>query len=172
MIVQAVKYLEPQLRLAAKAGKQKKDYKLYTVSKDTFEKIRSLSEGPIEAVFTDPTYGKVHSEYRKYWYLHKESYYLTLQYLTVLFISPDALCFVSAQFERGEALDNIGRDVKKTLEEEGDEGGLKVLSKTVDNVRKQVCASISISSMSIMIKTLTCISPPLFVKGREELIIV
>ncbi|KAG6398216.1 hypothetical protein SASPL_139671 [Salvia splendens] len=96
---EAVKYLEPQLRLAAKAGKQKKDYKLYTVSENTFEKIRSLSEGPIEAVFTDPTYGK---------------------------------------FERGEALDNIGRDVKKTLEAEGDEEGLKVLSKTVDNVRKKV----------------------------------
>ncbi|XP_057769301.1 polyribonucleotide nucleotidyltransferase 2, mitochondrial [Salvia miltiorrhiza] len=96
---QAVKYLEPQIRLAAKAGKQKKDYKLYTVSGDTYEKIRSLSEGPIEAVFTDPTYGK---------------------------------------FERGEALDNIGRDVKKILEEEGDDEGLKVLSKTVDNVRKKV----------------------------------
>ncbi|XP_042022471.1 polyribonucleotide nucleotidyltransferase 2, mitochondrial-like [Salvia splendens] len=96
---EAVKYLEPQLRLAAKAGKQKRDYKLYTVSENTFEKIRSLSEGPIEAVFTDPTYGK---------------------------------------FERGEALDNIGRDVKKTLEAEGDEEGLKVLSKTVDNVRKKV----------------------------------
>lgn len=66
MIVQAVKYLEPQLRLAAKAGKQKKDYKLYTVSENTFEKIRSLSEGPIEAVFTDPTYGKVYFKYRKY----------------------------------------------------------------------------------------------------------
>lgn len=56
-----MKYLEPQLRLAAKAGKQKKDYKLYMVSDDTFEKIRSLSESPIEAVFTDPTYGKVYS---------------------------------------------------------------------------------------------------------------
>lgn len=96
---EAVKYLEPQLRLAAKAGKQKKEYKLYMVSEATYEKIRSLSESPIEAVFTDPTYGK---------------------------------------FERGEALDNIARDVKKTLEEEGDEEGLKVLSKTVDNVRKKV----------------------------------
>ncbi|KAH6788311.1 polyribonucleotide nucleotidyltransferase [Perilla frutescens var. frutescens] len=96
---EAVKYIEPQLRLAAKAGKQKKEYKLYMVSEETYEKIRSLSESPIEAVFTDPTYGK---------------------------------------FERGEALDNIARDVKKTLEEEGDEEGLKVLSKTVDNVRKKV----------------------------------
>ncbi|KAL3629196.1 Polyribonucleotide nucleotidyltransferase 2, mitochondrial [Castilleja foliolosa] len=96
---EAVKYLEPQIRLAAKAGKQKKVYKLSMVSEQTYEKIRSLSEAPIEAVFTDPTYGK---------------------------------------FERGEALDNITQDVKKSLEEDGDEEGLKFLSKTVDNVRKKV----------------------------------
>ncbi|GFP98947.1 polyribonucleotide nucleotidyltransferase 2 mitochondrial [Phtheirospermum japonicum] len=96
---EAVKYLEPQMRLAAKAGKLKKEYKLSMVSEQTYEKIRSLSEEPIEAVFTDPTYGK---------------------------------------FERGEALDNITQDVKKSLEEEGDEEGLKFLSKTVDNVRKKV----------------------------------
>ncbi|XP_042027058.1 LOW QUALITY PROTEIN: polyribonucleotide nucleotidyltransferase 2, mitochondrial-like [Salvia splendens] len=106
-----IKYLEPQLSLAAKAGKQKKDYKLCTVSEDIYERIRSLSEDPIEAVFTDPTYGK---------------------------------------FERGEALDNIGRDVKNILEDEGDEEGLKVLSKTVDNVRKKVCASLSIFSTEFM----------------------
>lgn len=58
-------------------------------------------------------------------------------------MSPDALCFMSVQFERGEALDNITRDVKKTLEEQCNEEGLKVLSKTVDNVRKKVYASIS-----------------------------
>ncbi|XP_073060324.1 polyribonucleotide nucleotidyltransferase 2, mitochondrial isoform X2 [Primulina eburnea] len=96
---EAVKYLDPQIRLAAKAGKQKREYKLSLVSKETYEKIRSLAEAPIEAVFTDPTYGK---------------------------------------FERGEALDNITQDVKKTLEEECDEEGLKFLSKTVDAVRKQV----------------------------------
>ncbi|KAK6155209.1 hypothetical protein DH2020_009457 [Rehmannia glutinosa] len=96
---EAVKYLEPQIRLAAKAGKQKKEYKLSMVSEETYEKIRSLAEAPIKDVFTDPTYGK---------------------------------------FERGEALDNITQDVKKTLEEEGDEEGLKVLSKTVDTVRKKV----------------------------------
>ncbi|KAG6392489.1 hypothetical protein SASPL_146711 [Salvia splendens] len=109
---EAVKYLEPQLRLAAKAGKQKMDYKLYTVSEDTYERIRSFSEGPIEAVFTDPTCGK---------------------------------------FERGEALDNIGRDVKKILEEEGDEEGLKVLSNTVDNVRKKVCASLSMFRAEVIV---------------------
>lgn len=56
-------------------------------------------------------------------------------------MSPDALCFMSLQFERGEALDNITQDVKKILEEECDEEGLKYLSKTVDNVRKKVNAS-------------------------------
>lgn len=61
MILQAVKYLEPQMRLAAKAGKHKKEYKLYMVSEETYEKIRSLAEAPIKAVFTDPTYGKVYS---------------------------------------------------------------------------------------------------------------
>lgn len=42
------------------------------------------------------------------------------------------------QFERGEALDKIGQDVKGVLEAEGDEESLKVVSKTVDTVRKQV----------------------------------
>ncbi|CAL5370529.1 unnamed protein product [Camellia sinensis] len=96
---EAVKYLEPQIRLAAKAGKRKKEYKLSVVSEGTLEKIRNLTEAPIEAVFTDPTYGK---------------------------------------FERGEALDKITQDVKKVLVEECDEESLKVLSKTVDTVRKQI----------------------------------
>ncbi|KAL3526075.1 hypothetical protein ACH5RR_014447 [Cinchona calisaya] len=96
---EAVKFIEPQIRLAAKAGKQKKEYKLSMVSEKTREKIRNLAEAPIEAVFTDPTYGK---------------------------------------FERGEALDRITQDVKKVLEEECDEEGLKFLSKTVDTVRKEV----------------------------------
>ncbi|KAI3973474.1 hypothetical protein MKW92_000823 [Papaver armeniacum] len=55
---QAVKYIEPQVRLAAKAGKQKKDYKLSLVTERTLEKVKNLSEAPIEAVFTDPKYGK------------------------------------------------------------------------------------------------------------------
>ncbi|KAA8530217.1 hypothetical protein F0562_004926 [Nyssa sinensis] len=96
---EAVKYLEPQIRLAAKAGKHKKEYKLSMVSEGTLEKIRNLAKEPIEAVFTDPTYGK---------------------------------------FERGEALDKITQDVKRTLEEECDEESLKVLPKTVDTVRKEV----------------------------------
>ncbi|KAJ4982203.1 hypothetical protein NE237_033040 [Protea cynaroides] len=96
---EAIKYLEPQIRLAEKAGKHKKEYKLSMVSETTLEKVRSLAEGPIETVFTDPTYGK---------------------------------------FERGEALDNITQDVKRILEEEGDEESLKVLPKAVDTVRKKL----------------------------------
>ncbi|KAK3410210.1 hypothetical protein EUGRSUZ_J02224 [Eucalyptus grandis] len=96
---EAVKYLEPQMRLAAKAGKTKKEYKLSMISDRTLEKVRNLAEAPIEAVFTDPSYGK---------------------------------------FERGEALDNITQDVKKALEEEGDEESLLVLPRAVDTVRKKV----------------------------------
>ncbi|GMI99138.1 hypothetical protein like AT5G14580 [Hibiscus trionum] len=55
---EAVKYLEPQIRLAARAGKQKKEYKLSMVSEQIFEKVRNLAEAPIDAVFTDPSYGK------------------------------------------------------------------------------------------------------------------
>lgn len=63
LIIQAVKYLEPQIRLAAKAGKHKKEYKLSMLSDRTLERVRELAEAPIEAVFTDPTYGKVHIVY-------------------------------------------------------------------------------------------------------------
>ncbi|XP_010248546.1 PREDICTED: polyribonucleotide nucleotidyltransferase 2, mitochondrial isoform X2 [Nelumbo nucifera] len=55
---EAVKYLEPQIRLAAKAGKHKRDYKVFLVSDMTLQKVKDFSEAPIEAVFTDPTYGK------------------------------------------------------------------------------------------------------------------
>ncbi|GAB4846729.1 Polyribonucleotide nucleotidyltransferase 2, mitochondrial [Ancistrocladus abbreviatus] len=55
---EAVKYLEPQIHLAAKAGKQKREYKLSMMSESTMEKIRNLAEAPIEAVFTDSSYGK------------------------------------------------------------------------------------------------------------------
>ncbi|KAI4348184.1 hypothetical protein L6164_008938 [Bauhinia variegata] len=96
---EAVKYIEPQIRFAAKAGKAKKEYKLSMLSDRTLQKVSNLAEAPIEAVFTDPTYGK---------------------------------------FERGEALDNISKDVKKVLEEECDEESLNVLSKAVDTVRKNV----------------------------------
>ncbi|KAI4339541.1 hypothetical protein MLD38_024473 [Melastoma candidum] len=96
---EAVKYLEPQKRLAVKAGKAKKDYKLSMILDSTLEKVRSLAEAPIEAVFTDCSYGK---------------------------------------FERGEALDNITKDVRRTLEEEGDVESLNMLPKTIDTVRKKV----------------------------------
>lgn len=55
-----MKYLEPQIRLATKAGKCKKEYKLSMMSDRTLEKVKTLAEVPIEAVFTDPSYGKVH----------------------------------------------------------------------------------------------------------------
>lgn len=55
---EAVKYLEPQIRLAAKAGKRKKEYKLSMISEGTLEKVKNLAEAPIESVFTDPSYGK------------------------------------------------------------------------------------------------------------------
>ncbi|PKA56698.1 Polyribonucleotide nucleotidyltransferase 2, mitochondrial [Apostasia shenzhenica] len=55
---EAIKYIEPQRKLAQKAGKQKKDYKLSLVMETTLAKIKSLAEEPIEAVFTDATYGK------------------------------------------------------------------------------------------------------------------
>ena len=61
LIIQAVKYLEPQIRLAAKAGKRKKEYKLSMISEGTLEKVKNLAEAPIESVFTDPSYGKVHT---------------------------------------------------------------------------------------------------------------
>lgn len=51
------------MKLAAKAGKIKKEYKLSMMSDRTMEKVRELAEAPIEAVFTDPTYGKVHAVY-------------------------------------------------------------------------------------------------------------
>ncbi|CAK7328087.1 unnamed protein product [Dovyalis caffra] len=96
---EAVKFLEPQIRLAAKAGKHKKDYKLSLVSDRTLETVRKLTEAKIEAVFTDPSYGK---------------------------------------FERGEALENIAQEVKRTLEEECDTESLTVLPKVVDRVRKEI----------------------------------
>ncbi|WCJ21022.1 polyribonucleotide nucleotidyltransferase putative [Euphorbia peplus] len=96
---EAVKFLEPQIRLAAKAGKNKKEYTLSMMTERTLEKVRDLAESKIEAVFTDSSYGK---------------------------------------FERGEALENITQDVRKSLEEECDEESLKVLPKAVDTVRKQV----------------------------------
>ncbi|KAL5097031.1 hypothetical protein RYX36_001358 [Vicia faba] len=55
---EAVKYIEPQIRLAAKAGKSKKEYKLSMLSDKTLEKVTSLAEAPIIDVFTDPSYGK------------------------------------------------------------------------------------------------------------------
>jgi len=48
------------------------------------------------------------------------------------------LIILHIQFERGEALDNIGKDVRKVFEEEGDQESLSILPKAVDTVRKKV----------------------------------
>ncbi|CAN8299813.1 unnamed protein product [Cochlearia groenlandica] len=103
---EGVKFLDPQIRLAEKAGKQKKEYKLSMLSEKTLEKVTDLAATRIESIFTDPSYGK---------------------------------------FERGEALDNIGKDVKKVFEKEGDEESLNVLPKAVDTVRKKVVRSRMVS---------------------------
>ncbi|XP_068643525.1 polyribonucleotide nucleotidyltransferase 2, mitochondrial [Aristolochia californica] len=56
--LEAGKFIEPQLRLASKAGKSKKQYKLSMISDATLEKIGSMAESSIENVFSDPKYGK------------------------------------------------------------------------------------------------------------------
>lgn len=56
---QAIKCIDPQIRLAKRAGKEKKEYKISLISDTSYEKIRTLSEAPIEEVFTDSSYGKV-----------------------------------------------------------------------------------------------------------------
>lgn len=104
------------------------------MSDKTMEKVTNLAEAPIEAVFTDPTYGKV--------FLFSFSCMLTfyvsrkLDILLSLYLL--IFCYNYFQFERGEALENITQDVKRVLEEEGDEESLKVLAKAVDTVRKKV----------------------------------
>ncbi|KAG0483265.1 hypothetical protein HPP92_011349 [Vanilla planifolia] len=55
---EAVKYIDPQIRLAQRAGKMKKEYTLSMIMNKAVEKIRNYVEEPIEAVFTDATYGK------------------------------------------------------------------------------------------------------------------
>ncbi|KAJ4908374.1 Polyribonucleotide nucleotidyltransferase 2 [Raphanus sativus] len=103
---EAVKYIDPQIRLAAKAGKQKKEYKLSMLSEKTLKKVADLAATRIESIFSDPSKGK---------------------------------------FERGEALDDIGKDVIKVFEEEGDHESLSILPKAVDTVRKKVVRSRMIS---------------------------
>ncbi|KAL9668100.1 hypothetical protein QQ045_002475 [Rhodiola kirilowii] len=55
---------------------------------------------------------------------------------------PEVVKFIEPQIrlaaKAGEALENITREVKKTLEEEVDEESIKVLPKAVDTVRKQI----------------------------------
>ncbi|CAL4968223.1 unnamed protein product [Urochloa decumbens] len=55
---EAIKCIDPQIRLAKRAGKEKKEYKISLISDTSYEKIRTLSEAPIQEVFTDSSYGK------------------------------------------------------------------------------------------------------------------
>jgi len=56
---EAIKCIDPQIRLAKRAGKEKKEYKISLISDTSFDKTRTLSEAPIEEVLTDSSYGKV-----------------------------------------------------------------------------------------------------------------
>ncbi|XP_066327935.1 polyribonucleotide nucleotidyltransferase 2, mitochondrial-like isoform X2 [Miscanthus floridulus] len=56
--LQAIKCIDPQIRLAKRAGKENKEYKISLISDTSYEKIRTFSEAPIEEVFTDSSYGK------------------------------------------------------------------------------------------------------------------
>lgn len=55
---EAIKCIDPQISLAKRAGKKKKEYKISLISDTSYEKIRTFSEAPIEEVFTDSSYGK------------------------------------------------------------------------------------------------------------------
>lgn len=128
MSTQAVKFIDPQIRLAAKAGKQKKEYKLSMLSEKTLEKVADLAATRIESIFTDPSKGKV-----------RATLFLPQDFNLS---DPDTLYI---QFERGEALDDIGKDVQKVFEEEGDQESLSILPKAVDTVRKKVIFDLSIN---------------------------
>ncbi|KAH0888231.1 hypothetical protein HID58_050660 [Brassica napus] len=99
---EAVKYIDPQIRLAAKAGKQKKEYKLSMLSEKTLEKVAELAATRIESIFTDPSKGK---------------------------------------FERGEALDDIGKDVIKVVRSRMISDGFRVDGRHLDEVRSIYCES-------------------------------
>lgn len=55
---EAIKLIDPQLKLAVKVQNQKKQFKLYTISERTLEKVERLARTSIETVFADSTYGK------------------------------------------------------------------------------------------------------------------
>lgn len=92
------------------------------LSEKTLKKVADLAATRIESIFSDPSKGKVG---------------VTL-FLPQDFNFSDPDTFVYIQFERGEALDDIGKDVIKVFEEEGDHESLSILPKAVDTVRKKV----------------------------------
>ncbi|CAM6101524.1 unnamed protein product [Calypogeia fissa] len=55
---EAIKLIDPQLRLAAKVRNQKRDVQLLNIPESVLEKIRSVATDPIQAVMGNPLYGK------------------------------------------------------------------------------------------------------------------
>lgn len=118
------------------------------VSDATFEKVRNLAEAPIEAVFTDHTYGKVlgiptyAANCCSLINFEESSLMFLVDTSSLTSVLDDLFVIYHIQFERGEALDLITQNVKGALAEECDEESLKVLPKVVDSVRKEVrCAT-------------------------------
>ncbi|KAL2612867.1 hypothetical protein R1flu_024559 [Riccia fluitans] len=55
---EAIKLIEPQLRLAAKVKNEKRPVSLLTVPDSVLEKIRKIAEEPIRSVMENPLFGK------------------------------------------------------------------------------------------------------------------
>ncbi|KAF8692856.1 hypothetical protein HU200_039213 [Digitaria exilis] len=123
---EAIKCIDPQIRLAQRAGKEKKEYKISLISDTSYEKIRTLSETPIEEVFTDSSYGK----FERGEALEK----ITQSVKTKLEEEndEDSLKFLS------KAVDTVRKQVirKRIIEE-----GLRVDGRQLDEVRPLYCES-------------------------------
>ncbi|WVZ74583.1 hypothetical protein U9M48_022748 [Paspalum notatum var. saurae] len=123
---EAIKCINPQIRLAKRAGKEKKEYKISLISDTSYEKIRTLSEAPIEEVFTDSSYGK----FERGEALEKitQSVKAKLEEEN----DEDSLKFLS------KAVDTVRKQVirKRIIEE-----GLRVDGRQLDEVRPLYCES-------------------------------
>jgi len=124
--LEAIKCIDPQIRLAKQAGKEKKEYKISLISDTSYEKIRTLSEAPIEEVFTDSSYGK----FERGEALEKitQSVKAKLEEEN----DEDSLKFLS------KAVDTVRKQVirKRIIEE-----GLRVDGRQLDEVRPVYCES-------------------------------
>ncbi|CAL4886676.1 unnamed protein product [Urochloa decumbens] len=123
---EAIKCIDPQIRLAKRAGKEKKEYKISLISDTSYEKIRTLSEAPIQEVFTDSSYGK----FERGEALEKitQSVKAKLEEEN----DEDSLKFLS------KAVDTVRKQVirKRIIEE-----GLRVDGRQLDEVRPLYCES-------------------------------